>query len=127
MKRSWDNRATITLALGLETTRKTASLTMLDLAAKADCTPQHIANIEQSKTNPSQASIAKLAAALHRTPADLYMAGEREVEKQILVAATARRDQAQRERDLETVLAVLEHLDRKDLAAVAAAATKLSN
>lgn len=127
MKRTWENRASVTLGLGLETTRRSASLKLLDLAAMADCTPTHIANIEQKKTNPSQISIAKLAAALCRTPADLYMAGERELEKQILLAATARRDQAERQRDLETVLAVLEHLDRRDLVAVVAAVDKLSN
>ncbi len=127
MSRNWDNRASVTLALGLETTRKTASLKLFELATKAGCTPQHIANIEQRKTNPSQASIAKLAAALHRVPADLYVAGERELEKQTLLAARARRDQVQRERDLTTILDVLEHLDRKDLPAVAAAVARLSN
>ncbi len=126
MRRLLKNRASITLALGLESNRKAASLSRFDLAMRAECSPQQIARIEEMETNPSQAVIAKLAAALCRTPSDLYMAGELKLEEQTLLAARERRDFAQRERDLECVLEVVRHLERKDLEAVAESVEQLS-
>jgi transcriptional regulator with XRE-family HTH domain len=126
MPSSWDNRASITLALGLESCRKAASLSRFDLATRAGCSPQQIGRIEDKETNPSQALLAKLAAALYRTPADLYMTGELMLEDQTLLAARERRDSAQRERDLDCVLEVMRHLESKDLEAVVKAAAQMS-
>jgi transcriptional regulator with XRE-family HTH domain len=126
MRRTWDNRASVTLALGLESCRKEASLSRFDLAMRADCSPQQIARIEERQTNPSQALIARLAAALRRTPADLYMAGELKLDERTLLAARERRDLAQRQLDLDCVLQVMRDLDSQDLEAVREAADRMS-
>lgn len=125
MQRTLNNRASVTLALGLEAALQSASMTKLDLAAKAKCSPGHITDIEKRNKNPSQALISQLAAALGRTPADLYELGEQKLDEQTLEQAEQTRQRVARLRNREVVLEVLPDLGARGLRAVVSAASKL--
>ena len=87
MKRQLGNRASLTLALGLESARNRAGVTKIALATKTHSSPQNIALIEERRTNPAQSLIAKLAAELGKTPADLYLLGELKLEEDLVAVA----------------------------------------
>jgi len=125
MRRELKNRASITLALGLEAARSSASMTKLDLAEEADCSPGHITDVEKRNKNPSQALISRLAAALGRTPADLYDLGEHKLDEQTLERAQLTRQRVERLRTRDVVLEVLPDLGTRDLQAIVSAASKL--
>ena len=126
MKRQLGNRASLTLALGLESARNTAGVSKLHLANRIHCTPQHIARVEERRTNPAQALIAKVAAELEKTPADLYLLGEMKLEEHLVSMAKEKRRQVQAERGREAILQVLPDLGAEDLHAIATAAMKLA-
>ena len=68
MKRPLTNRASVTLALGVEYARKMAGMSKAELAKDAGCTPQYITSIEERLANPRQELIAEIANALGLTP-----------------------------------------------------------
>ncbi len=74
----------------------------------------------------TQALIADLAGGLRKSPSDLYLIGEMRLDEQTLEIARRRRRRIEQERDLETLLDVLERLEDGDLRTVTAAALKLS-
>jgi transcriptional regulator with XRE-family HTH domain len=125
MRRVLENRASITLALGLEAARASASLTKLDLAEKANCSASHITEIEKRYKNPSQALISRLAAALGLIPADLYELGEHKLDEQTLEQAQRTRQRMERLRTRGVILEVLPDLGARDLRALVSAASKL--
>ena len=126
MKESLNNRASLTLGLGLEACRKAAFLSRLELANRIGCSPQHITRIEEQQTNPAQALIADLATALGRTPSDLYLTGELQLDERALKAARRKRRRIEEERDLTAILEALRDLRRGDLRTIAEAVAHLS-
>lgn len=125
MNGTLNNRASVTLALGLEMALELSSLTKLQLAAKADCSPGHITDIENCTKNPSQALVSRLAEALGRTPAELYELGELELDRQTLARAQRIRERVERLRNCQVVLEALRDFGARDLQAVISAASIL--
>lgn len=126
MKRQFGNRASLTLALGLESARNKAGVTKIALATKAHSSPQNIALIEERRTNPAQSLIAKLAAELGKTPADLYLLGELKLEEDLVAVAREQRLLVRRQGDLKAILETLSQLEAEDLQTIVTAAEKLS-
>jgi transcriptional regulator with XRE-family HTH domain len=125
MKRTMNNRASITLALGVKIARASLGLSKLDLADRAGCSPQHVTNVEDRLCNPSQKLIAELADALGKTPAELYQLGELKLEDETLEIVQRRRLRVRSRQDLEVILEAVEHLHRSHLTALVEATQKL--
>lgn len=125
MKGTLNNRASITLALGVKMARASLKLTRLKLAGRAGCSPQHVTDIESQTRNPSQKLIADLADAVGKTPAELYQLGELKLEEQTLEIVRRRRLRVRSRQDLEVILEAVEHLHRSHLAALVEAVQKL--
>ena len=125
MQRTLDNRASVTLALGLAEALTSASMSKLNLANKAGCSPGHITDIEKRIKNPSQALISQIAEALGRVPADLYDLGEQKLDEQTLEQAQRTRRRVERQRTRDVVLEVLPDLGTRGLEPVVSEASKL--
>jgi transcriptional regulator with XRE-family HTH domain len=125
MKRTLENRASVTLALGLEAALAMSSMTKLVLAREARCSPGHITDIEKRTKNPSQALISRLAAALGMTPADLYDLGEQKLDEQTLEQARRTRQRLERLRTCDVLLDALAELGTGGLQTVVAKASQL--
>jgi transcriptional regulator with XRE-family HTH domain len=126
MKKPLDNRASVTLALGLQSSRRAVGINKLDLANRIGCTPQHILRIEDRQTNPAQALIADLAGALAKTPSGLYQAGELRLDEKTMDAARRKRRRIEQERDLAAILEALRGLEPGDLQTIVEVAVQLS-
>ncbi len=125
MKRTLENRASVTLALGVKMARASLELTRLDLANRAGCSAQHVTDIESRSRNPSQKLIAELADALGKTPAELYQLGELKLEEQTLEIVRRRRLRVLSRQDLTAILEAVQHLHRSHLTALVEATQKL--
>ena len=125
MQRTLDNRASVTLALGLREALTLASMSKLDLANKAGCSPGHINDIEKRTKNPSQALISQIAEALGRIPVDLYELGEQKLDEQTLEQAQRTRQRVEKLRTRDVILEVLPDLGNRGLEDVVEAASRL--
>jgi transcriptional regulator with XRE-family HTH domain len=125
MKRTLNNRASVTLALGVTMARASLGLSKLQLAERAGCSPQHVTDIEGRTRNPSQKLIADLADAVGKTPMEVYQLGEMKLEEQTLEIVRQRRERVRSRQDLEAILEAVQHLRRSHLAALLEAAQKL--
>lgn len=125
MKRTLNNRASFTLALGVKMARACLGLNKLELADRAGCSAQHVTDIEGRFRNPSQSLIAELADALGKTPAEVYQLGELKLEEQTLEIVRRRRLRVRSRKDLEVILEAVQHLHRTHLAELAEATQKL--
>ena len=121
----FDNRASITLALGLEATLAESGVTRHEIADRIGCSPQYVTELLKRRRNPSQTILSQLAEILGRTPAALYHRGELALEEQNVVEAKKRRREVERRQNREAILAVLPQLPQSDLDAIAAAAVEL--
>jgi transcriptional regulator with XRE-family HTH domain len=120
-----DNRASITLALGLEAALAASSMTKQQLAHKARCSPGHVTEIEKRIKNPSPALVSRIAAALGMKPVDLYELGEQKLDEQAVEIAWQTRRRMERLRTRQVVLEVLPDLGARDLRAIVSAASAL--
>ncbi len=127
MKRPKENRASVTLSLGVQMARVCLGLNKLELSNRAGCSAQHVTEIEGRTCNPSQKLISELADAVGKTPAELYQLGELKLEEETLEIVRKRRLRVRSRQDLEVILEVVRHLHRPHLLTLIEAAKKQLN